>query len=64
MMLDRLSPQVRHALILLGGAVLTWAAGKVELIPADVRPFASAALAIITLAWTPLTRQYGVGSND
>lgn len=63
-MLDRLSPQVRHALILLGGAVLTWASAKVDVIPADVRPFASAALAIITLAWTPITRQYGVGSDD
>ena len=63
-MLDRLSPQVRHALILLGGAVLTWASSKIAVIPADVRPFASAALAIVTLAWTPITRQYGVGSND
>ena len=63
-MLDRLSPQVRHALILLGGAVLTWASAKVDVISADVRPFASAALAIVTLAWTPITRQYGVGSND
>jgi len=63
-MLDRLSPQVRHALILLGGAVLTWASSKIAVIPVDVRPFASAALAIITLAWTPITRQYGVGSDD
>lgn len=63
-MLDKLSPQVRHALILLGGAVLTWASSKIDVIPADIRPFASAALAIITLAWTPITRQYGVGNND
>lgn len=63
-MLDRLSPQIRHALILLGGAVLTWASSKISVIPVDVRPFASAALAIITLAWTPITRQYGVGSDD
>ena len=63
-MLDRLSPQVRHALILFGGAVLTWASAKVDVIPAVVRPFASAALAIVTLAWTPITRQYGFGSND
>ena len=63
-MLDRLSPQVRHAVILLVGAVLTWASSKVPVVPADVRPFASAALAIVTLAWTPLTRQYGVGARD
>ena len=63
-MLDRLSPQVRHAVILFVGAVLTWASSKVTAVPADVRPFASAALAIVTLAWTPLTRQYGVGARD
>lgn len=63
-MLDKLSPQVRHALILLGGAVLTWASSKVMVIPVDVRPFASAILGILTLAWTPLTRQYGVGSDE
>lgn len=63
-MLDKVSPQVRHALILFVGAVLTWASSKISVIPTDVQPFASAALAIITLAWTPLTRQYGVGSDD
>lgn len=63
-MLDTLSPQVRHALIVLIGAVLTWAASKVDAIGADWRPFASAAVTIATLVWTPLTRQYGVGSSD
>jgi len=63
-MLDKLNPQLRHAVILLIGAALTWASTKVTAIPADVRPFASAVLTILTLAWTPLTRQYGVGSND
>jgi hypothetical protein len=63
-MLDKFSPQLRHALILLGGAVLTWASSKVTVIPVDVRPFASTVLAILTLAWTPLTRQYGVGSDE
>ena len=63
-MLDKLQPQVRHALILLVGAVLTWASSKITLVPADIRPFASAALAILTLTWTPLTRQYGVGCDE
>lgn len=63
-MLDKLSPQVRHAVILLVGAMLTWASSKVNVIPADFRPFASAALAIVTLTWTPLTHQYGVGSDE
>ena len=63
-MLDSLSPQLRHAVILFGGAVLTWLSSKVNVIPVDVRPFASAVLAIVTLAWTPITRQYGVGSGE
>lgn len=63
-MLDKLSPQARHAIILLIGAALTWAANKINVIPTDYRPFASAALGIITLAWTPLTKQYGVGSHE
>lgn len=63
-MLDKLSPQVRHAVILFGGALLTWASSRITVIPEDVRPFASAVLAIVTLVWTPLTRQYGVGSDE
>ena len=63
-MLDSLSPQLRHAVILFIGAVLTWLSSKLDVIPVDVRPFASAVLAIVTLAWTPITRQYGVGSGE
>lgn len=63
-MLDKVSPQVRHALILLISAGLTWAASKIDAIDSDWRPFASAALTIITLTWTPLTRQYGVGCDE
>lgn len=62
-MLDKLSPAVRHALILLLGATLTWASSKVPGLPDDVRPFASALVAIGTLIVTPLTRQYGVGND-
>lgn len=60
-MLDKLSPQWRHAIILLVGAVLTYVTELVPQIPADVRPVAAALVAIATLAWTPLTKQYGVG---
>ena len=63
-MLDRLSPQWRHIVILLIGAVLTYAADQVAVLPAQWRPFAAAAVAIVTLAVTPLTRQYGVGVVD
>lgn len=63
-MLDKLTPQARHAIILLIGAVLTYASNKTNLLPEDARPFATALLTILTLAWTPLTKQYGVGSND
>lgn len=63
-MLDKLSPQARHAVILLIGAVLTYASNKIPVLPVDARPFATAFLTIVTLAWTPLTKQYGVGSDD
>lgn len=62
-MLDRLSPVARHAVILLLGATLTWASSKIPGLPNDVRPFASALVAIGTLIVTPLTRQYGVGNE-
>ena len=62
-MLDRLPAQWRHAAIILIGAVLTYAADQVPLLPEQWRPLAAAAVAIITLAWTPITRQYGVGST-
>ena len=63
-MLDRLAPGVRHAVILLLGATLTWASSKVPGLSDDWRPFASAAVAIATLIVTPLTRQYGVGNDS
>lgn len=63
-MLDRLSPQWRHALILLIGAVLTYASQELPNVPADWRPLIGAAVGIGTLIFTPLTRQYGVGSGD
>lgn len=64
MMLDGIKPQYRHAIILFIGALLTFATNKLNVVPADYRPFASATLTIITLVWTPLTKQYGVGSGD
>lgn len=62
-MLDKLSPPVRHAVILLLGATLTWASSKLAVLPVDVRPFVSAFITIATLVVTPLTRQYGVGND-
>lgn len=60
-MLDKLSPQWRHAVILFIGAVLTVAADQVDVVPAQWRPLVAAAVAVATLTFTPLTRQYGVG---
>ena len=64
-MLDKIPAVYRHAIILLLGATLTYAADQVNVMPAQWRPFAAAAVAIATLIITPLTKQYGAGSaND
>jgi len=64
MMLDSMKPQYRHALILFIGAMLTFASNKINIIPVDYRPFVSAIITIGSLVWTPLTKQYGVGSDE
>lgn len=61
LMFDRVPAVYRHALILLLGAVLTYAADNVQIIPAQYRPLVAALVGIGTLIVTPLTRQYGVG---
>lgn len=66
-MLDRLSPQLRHLLLMLLAAVLTWA--STDLVPwlsghdgwgPIVGTLTGAVLAYVL----PLTRQYGVGAPD
>lgn len=61
-MLDRLSPVTRHALILLLGAVLTYASSNIPALPAQWQPLVGAVVTILSLVVTPLTRQYGVGA--
>lgn len=66
-MLDRLPPQLRHLLLMLLAALLTWA--STDLVPwlsshDGWGPIAGTVAAGI-LAWVlPLTRQYGVGAPD
>lgn len=66
-MLDRLSPQLRHLLLMLLAALLTWA--STDFVPwlssHDGWGPAVGTLAAGVLAYMlPLTRQYGVGAPD
>ena len=64
-MLDRLSPEARHLLLLLIGALIAWASAE---LPTRLEPLPASLLGAFTtvaLAWlTPLTRQYGIGAPD
>ena len=64
-MLDKLSPEARHLMLLLIGAGIAWASTE---LPMHLDPLAASLLGALTtaaLAWlTPLTRQYGIGANN
>jgi hypothetical protein len=63
-MLDKLSPEARHLMLLLIGAGIAWASTE---LPTKLDPLAASLLGAFTtaaLAWlTPLTRQYGIGAR-
>jgi hypothetical protein len=65
LMLDKLSPEARHLMLLLIGAVIAWASTE---LPTQLNPLAASLLGAITtaaLAWlTPITRQYGIGAPE
>jgi len=64
-MLDRLSPEARHLMLLLLGGLIAWASTE---LPTRLDPLPASLLGAFTtvaLAWlTPLTRQYGIGAPD
>ena len=64
-MLDKLSPEARHLMLLLIGALIAWASTE---LPMHLDPLPASLLGAFTtvaLAWlTPLTRQYGLGAPD
>ena len=64
-MLDKLSPEARHLMLLLIGAVIAWASTE---LPTRLDPLAASLLGAITtaaLAWlTPITRKYGIGAHE
>jgi hypothetical protein len=61
-MLERLSPQLRHALIALLGSAFTIAIGYIHSFhfSAPVQALVGSAVAALTLIITPLTNQYGI----
>lgn len=65
-MIDRLTPQARHLILLLVGALLTTLVANLDTLglPPVLAPFVGA-LASAALLWlTPLTSQYGVRRQD
>lgn len=61
-MLEKLSPQLRHAIVALLGSVFTIAITYVHSIHLSkpVEALVGSAIAALTLVITPLTNQYGI----
>jgi hypothetical protein len=65
-MLDKLPPQVRHAIIALLGALFTWAVSLSKTLHLSA-PYSLLLGTVITsagLILTPLTNQYGIATID
>ena len=64
-MLDKLSPQFRHALIALLGSVFTIAVTYVHSLhfSKPVEALIGAVVASLTLVISPLTNEYGINEN-
>lgn len=64
-MLDYLPAPVRHSLIALAGALLSWAAAELPNwnVSAPLTMIIGTAITIAATYLTPLTRQYGVGAE-
>jgi len=65
-MLDRLPPQLRHLLLMLAASLLAWAGS--DLVPwlrdePAAAAWAAPLVVLLVNVLTPLTRQYGVGSD-
>ena len=61
-MLEKLSPQLRHALIALLGSAVTLGIGYIHSLhfSAPVQALVGSAIAALTRIITPLTNQYGI----
>ena len=64
MMLDKLHPETRHIVLILIVVALTWAAASIPALNLDPlwAPLAGGVVTALLAYFTPLTRQYGVGS--
>lgn len=66
-MLDNLPAWARHLFFAVAPAILGWIGSDLVPFFQDKNEYAALAASLITVlvaAVTPLTRQYGVGSND
>jgi hypothetical protein len=61
-MLEKLSPQLRHALIALIGSAFTLGVGYIHSLhlSAPIQALVGSAIAALALVVTPLTNQYGI----
>lgn len=62
-MLDYLPTPVRHAVLMIAGILLTWAASKVTDLPAPLPEVGAVIVGMASLYLTNLTRQYGIGAD-
>ena len=62
--LDKLPADVRHGLVLIGGAVLAWLGTITTTLPQPLPEIAAVILAVLALRYTKITKQYGVGKDS
>lgn len=64
-MLDKLSPELRHLIILLFPVLITWATQEVPNwnLPLSVSALIAVVLSTLLLWFTGVTKQYGIGSK-
>lgn len=66
-MLDKLSPEIRHLILITFTALVTWAGTDFVPLVKDTPhygPIMAVLLTTLITYLTPITRQYGVGSSD
>ena len=62
--LDKLPADVRHGLILVGSALITWAGATAASLPQPLPEISGVVLSVLALRYTNLTKQYGVGQDS
>jgi H+/Cl- antiporter ClcA len=66
MMLDKLSPEMRHLSLIVMVVILSWAASTIPQLDLNplIAPLAGGLVTALLAYFTPLTRQYGYGEKQ